>query len=753
MNRRMKMICLCLLCWLLLAGCGREQTTQESVPNSISELAGKRIALPSGSVAAEALQEAAPQAKILFYDSYGDMLTAIHAGTIDGIATDLPAIRDMMHSQTDLRLLPETFYSAPNGFVFAKTARGETLQGQMNAFLAKIKEDGTLAQLEQKWFSETVPEEPVELPRRKGNEPVLKVATEATAIPYLFIANGSEAGFEAELLAQFCSEYGYGLEFERMAFDSIIPAVTNGVCDLGAGCISITEERKEIIRFSDSTAEVAYGVVLLDTARAIPAFTDVSELKRPGIRLGVQTGTIFDSKTKQLFPDAQIQLFNSGTDMIECVTSGKLDGFLIDLEFAKNISSQNPSITYLPEILIPSDCGIAFPKTEEGNRMVSEMNAFLKNLREDGTLQTIEENWSGNQMGTELPDASVLTGERGEVRLALESLSPPFCFLRNGEIVGIDVDLVIRFCQAYGYRLSIMDMSFDAVLPSLAGVCNMAASAISITEERKEQVNFSDPYYSSGAVVMVRNLRQQQKDGLLDSLKSSFEKTFLRENRWKLILSGIGVTVEISLFTALLGTLLGFGLCMLHRMNRMWVSRLVMGYVRIMQGTPMVVFLMILFYIVFSKSRLSGQAVAVIAFSMNFGAYVSEIMRSGIASIDRGQTEAALALGYTRTQAFFRVILPQAAMQFLPVYKGEFISLVKTTSIVGYIAVQDLTKASDIIRSRTYEAFFPLIATAIIYFLISNLLTAALSAVELKIRPNRNKRSVKGVIEKGANHA
>lgn len=318
----------------------------------------------------------------------------------------------------------------------------------------------------------------------------------------------------------------------------------------------------------------------------------------------------------------------------------------------------------------------------------------------------------------------------------------------------MDLELIIRFCQEYGYQCEYTDMSFDAIIPSLSGVCDIGTSCISITEERKEMVNLSDPYYNGGAVMMVRNLQEQpQKEGFLSSLKSSFEKTFIRESRWKLIVNGIGVTVKISLLTAFFGTALGFGLCLLRRLNRKWVNALVMTYVRILQGTPIVVLLMILFYVVFAKSKLSGQVVAVIAFSMNFAAYVSEIMRAGIESVDRGQTEAALALGYTRMQTFYRIVMPQAAMQFLPVYKGEFISLVKTTSIVGYIAVQDLTKASDIIRSRTYEAFFPLIATAIIYFLISNLLTAVLSAVELKIRPNRNNRSVKGVVEKGANRA
>ena len=154
----------------------------------------------------------------------------------------------------------------------------------------------------------------------------------------------------------------------------------------------------------------------------------------------------------------------------------------------------------------------------------------------------------------------------------------------------------------------------------------------------------------------------------------------------------------------------------------------------------MVVLLMILYYIVFGRSGLPAVWVAVIGFTLNFGAYVSEIMRSGIGSIDGGQREAALALGYTENKAFFKFIFPQAAVRQLPVYRGEVISLLKSTSVVGYIAIQDLTKMSDIIRSRTYEAFFPLIITAVIYFILAWLLSLLLKLLLRQIDPRKHKR-------------
>ncbi len=151
---------------------------------------------------------------------------------------------------------------------------------------------------------------------------------------------------------------------------------------------------------------------------------------------------------------------------------------------------------------------------------------------------------------------------------------------------------------------------------------------------------------------------------------------------------------------------------------------------------------MIIFYVVFASVDINPIIVAVIAFGLNFAAYVSEMFRTGIEGVDRGQTEAGIAIGFTKVETFIHIVLPQAARRILPVYKGEMVSLVKMTSIVGYIAVQDLTKASDIIRSRTFDAFFPLIMVAVLYFLISWLLILSLEFVERKTNPKLKRRAV-----------
>ncbi len=204
-----------------------------------------------------------------------------------------------------------------------------------------------------------------------------------------------------------------------------------------------------------------------------------------------------------------------------------------------------------------------------------------------------------------------------------------------------------------------------------------------------------------------------------NSLVESFTNNLIAEERYRMILDGLQVTLLITLCAAVLGTLLGGLVCFCRMSRRAWLRQAAQVYVELMRGTPVLVLLMLMYYVVLAPMDASGIVVAVITFAMNTAAYISEMLRTAILGIDRGQTEAGLALGFTGRQTFLKIVLPQVVKAVMPVYQGEIISLLKGTSIVGYIAVADMTRASDLIRSRTFDAFFPLIMTAIIYFLMA----------------------------------
>ena len=195
----------------------------------------------------------------------------------------------------------------------------------------------------------------------------------------------------------------------------------------------------------------------------------------------------------------------------------------------------------------------------------------------------------------------------------------------------------------------------------------------------------------------------------------------------------------------MLGTAWGAALCQMERSGRRLLRGFAVGYCKLITGIPVLVWLMILYYIVFGSVNLSNIAVAIIGFGLVTGASLSGVFRTGLDSVDAGQREAAAALGFTPRETFFRIVFPQAASRVADLYAGQFVALTKSTSIVGYIAIEDLTKVSDLVRSRTYQAFFPLIATAILYFLITWLFIVLLRLLQRRLDPRTRQGLLKGV--------
>ena len=424
--------------------------------------------------------------------------------------------------------------------------------------------------------------------------------------------------------------------------------------------------------------------------------------------------------------------------------AGKIDALVTDEPMARYIVSQSPGLRILPEMFQQDSYAFAFPQDRAALR--DEVNGALEQLRADGTLQQIDARWFGADEAAKVLPQFDLPAERGTLRFATVATSAPFSYLKDGQIVGYDIEIAMRVCRELGYALEITDMDFGGIIPGInAGKYDMAGACITVTEERKGSVLFSDPDYTGGIVAIVRAGGGAASAGLWQRIQSGFYKTFLLENRWQLFVQGLGVTILISLLSAVFGTVLGFGVCMARRSRHRWASAPARVFVRLVQGVPVLVFLMILFYLVFTGVD-NGIVVAVAGFSINFAAYVSEMMRTAIDTVDPGQLEAAAALGFNRVRSFCKITAPQAIRYILPVYRGEFISMVKMTSIVGYITIQDLTRMSDIVRGLTYDAFFSLISTAVIYFALANLLAAALSLLEARVDPKQRKRKVKGVV-------
>lgn len=230
--------------------------------------------------------------------------------------------------------------------------------------------------------------------------------------------------------------------------------------------------------------------------------------------------------------------------------------------------------------------------------------------------------------------------------------------------------------------------------------------------------------------------------------QADFTKCFIARDRWKMLLEGLGNTVQIALVATLIGIVIGTVVAILRvacannknnplaskfsRFVYKIISCITGIYISVIRGTPTLIQLLIMYYVVF-KSADNGVPVAMLAFGINSGAYVAETIRGGIMSIDRGQMEAGLSLGLSRTQTMRSIILPQAIKNILPALGNEFIMLLKETSIAGYVAIQDLTFAGDRIRSATFVMFLPLLAVALIYLVIVLGLSQLLKLLERRL--------------------
>ena len=230
----------------------------------------------------------------------------------------------------------------------------------------------------------------------------------------------------------------------------------------------------------------------------------------------------------------------------------------------------------------------------------------------------------------------------------------------------------------------------------------------------------------------------------MQELKKEFILNFIEDNRWKYIVDGLKITLIVTIFAVLIGVLLGFLIAIVRTTHDKTGKLKILNaicrvYLTVIRGTPVVVQLMIIYFIIFGSVDISKVLVAIIAFGINSGAYVAEIFRSGIMSIDNGQFEAGRSLGFNYAQTMMYIIMPQAFKNVLPTLCNEFISLLKETSVSGYIALQDLTKGGDIIRSRTYDAFMPLIAVALIYLAMVMIFTKLVSLLERRLRKSDRK--------------
>ena len=746
MNRTGSWTLLAGLLVLAASGCAR----QEPVITRLEDATHARIGVMTGSTGEAIVRARFTQGEVKSFDDVMDAVAAMKAGQLDATVTGFPAALQVTKRNPDLRLVAEPLDAEDTAIAVRK---GDAdLLAAVDRVIAELKADGTLESMRKRWFkTDLAPYEELAItPPAEGE--ALRVAVSATREPFSFVdAAGRVTGHDGELARIIGARLQRPVQFLDMKFMALIPALQSGKADLIITGMTATDERRKTVDFSQPYYANAQVMIVRKAPASDAPPRDGAQLRSDADlhdkRIGVLVGSAQDTYVTKTFPQATVLQYRTPADMALAVRTGKVDAALYDSDPLQELLRRDSTLGLLDGPVFSFLVGAGFNKDRADLR--EQFNRFLAQIRREGVYDDMVRRWV-REGDTSTPDVGGAPTQ-GVLVVGVSDVGLPFAAVEDGRLIGFDIELAQRFAAHLQKDVEFTNMEFGSLIASiLSGKSDMIASSIFITEERTRQIDFSEPYYEMSTHVFARKAsiaaagaagaRPAATPGFLARLASSFHSNIVLEQRYLLIWDGLKTTVLISVLATAFGTLLGALVCFLRMSRRPLLSLPARAYIAVLRGTPVLVLLMLVFYVVFASVNISPLVVAVIAFGMNFGAYVAEIYRTGIEGVDRGQTEAGLAMGFTRLQTFIYVVLPQTVQRILPVYKGEFISLVKMTSIVGYIAVQDLTKAGDIIRSRTFDAFFPLVMVAILYFAIAWLLMQGLDHLERVTDPKWRRR-------------
>lgn len=435
--------------------------------------------------------------------------------------------------------------------------------------------------------------------------------------------------------------------------------------------------------------------------------------------VGTLTGTCFEI---DFAGRSDFRLVRQPTlsDLIASLHRGRIDAILYDeVSLPDTILRKNGiKMAFRTETSYPC----AFACTKSNLDLVNKFNEFLARLKSSGELRDITDKWMNatDYTNVEMPKIQIdsLNGE--PLIVGTSYTTAPISYMIGDEWYGLEIEILNRFGEYIGRPVHYRLFDFAAIIPALqSGNIDIAGGVLFVTEERQKKLLLTDAYYYCHGAFFVRDLSSETGNEASDfpNFKESFNKNLLVENRWVFLARGLKVTLEITLLSLLFGSMLGIGLLAMRRSQRSWLNKTAKAYSLILRGIPMVVLLMILFYIVLVG--FSGVGVAVVAFSMTFASSFAATMDNAIQAVGDQQREAGEAMGFSNIQILRYITGPQALKRALPQFKSEAVALIKNTSVVGYVAIQDLTRACDMIRARTFEAFFPLLFITVIYFILA----------------------------------
>ena len=702
-------------------------------------------------------------------------------------------------------------------------------------------------------------------------EGTLTIGTNATFKPFEYKdGDGNIVGFDIDLINEIGKKMGMKIKFVDMPFESLLSSLGSRL-DLVIAGLTATDERKKFVNFSNSYFE---GKQFILTKKNVKI---KNENSFKNLTIASQIGTTAADIAKKLADknknNTNVKEYDEYEIMVEDLLQDKVNAVILDEITAKTyakkynnkLKATNGSVINCP---IENSC-IACSK--DNTDLLNEVNRALEEIKKSPTYADLVKKHMDIDIKTNTKNLNTL--KKGTLTVALNATFAPFEFkAEDGEIKGIDIEIIKEICAILGLKLEIQDMPFEAIIPSIGAKADIAISGLTATDERKKYINFSKPYFEVKQYIltkknmdikdensfknltiasqigttaadiakkladknknntnvkeydeyeiMVEDLLQdkvnavildeitaktyakkyndklkatngsiincpienyciacskenealleeinkallkfktsgaydkiikeyvnidlnemgQNKEDQKNGLKEQFYTSFLEKGRWKLYLKGLGITMTVTIFAAILGFFIGIILAIMKisknkKGKQTILSKFASIYISIIRGTPVLVQLLIMWLIIFKNAK-NGVIVAIISFGLNSAAYVAEIIRGGINAVDKGQTEAANSMGFSTIKTMYYIVLPQGLKNSIPPLCNEFISLVKETAIVGYVALPDLTRAAFSISAASYQTFMPLIIAALIYFVVTKTFSIILEFIERRL--------------------
>lgn len=738
--KRFEIILFCVLAVIGFSACGKKD---KDIIRNAEQLNDARytISVDAGSAGAVVAQEKFPNAKFSYNASTNDAYLSVQQGKTDAFVYGKLYLQYAIASNVldNLAILGDTLDTSD--IAVGINPKREDILPQINAFIKQIKADGTLDDMYTRWIvnaDKTMPE----IPKPENPQMVIKAGTSGLIEPMnYFDENNRLNGFDIEFMSRLAYFMNADIQIETMGFDAMVSSLESGRIDIVVSDLNVTEDRKQVILMSEPymVSEIA---VLVQKSRTENSGTLNSIEQINGQKIALLSGASYDGDVMRYFPDSKIEEYPTYIDCIEAVKSGKATAYITE-EPIVSYQLETGGLKYFENAIVQEK--YVYMLNKNNYELKKQINDILAKFEKDGTLDALRKEWI--EKGGEKSVEKNLPAEnsKGVLKVVTSCDVEPFSYIKeDGEPAGFEVDLLAKIAAELGYSLQIEITDFSSFIPAVRdGKADIAFGCMSATEERAQIVGFSDTIYESKVVAVVADSTLDKN--FISRLKSSFIRTFVTENRWKLLRDGMFVTVYMSVFAIVLGSLIGFVFGFALESKNSAVRIAANAVSTFLSGMPLVVILMFFYYVLFKDIDISAVMVGIFGLSIDFANTVAGLMCTGVSGVDQGQIEAAASMGYNSRQIFCKITFPQAAKQMFGQYENAIVNLIKGTSIVGYITVEDLTKAGDIIRSRTYEAFFPLIVTSVLYYIIAYIFIRLLSKTEIKLDTKRRSRKVKGV--------